>query len=219
MRARLALAISAQDCLLREIVLRDKPEEMLAISPKGTVPVLQLKDGSIIEQSLDIMDWALRQNDPAQWRAQDREIITFLIERNDGAFKHHLDRYKYPNRYEEEAVMDHRAQAAVILQDLETRLKQHAYLVSDAPCLADYAIFPFIRQFAHTDKAWFDAAPYPHLQKWLVGLLESELFLSIMVKVKPWNETGKITGEDIFLLNKEAKTNRIRACRGDILFR
>lgn len=201
MRARLALRISEQKCELREIVLRDKPAEMLAISAKGTVPVLLLPDGTVLGESLDIMKWALAQNDPQSWLADNKDIQALtvsLITQNDQLFKYHLDRYKYPERYQGEDALEHRALALQILQHLDEILSKKAFLTSNMASLADFALFPFIRQFANTDRAWFDAEPLEHLQRWLDHHLSSDLFISIMTKIKPWNETGKKSGEIIW---------------------
>ncbi len=189
MRARMALAISEQVCALREVVLRDKPSQMLEISPKGTVPVLQLCDGTVLEQSLDIMRWALRINDPEEWLSPPTEEMESLIAQSDGDFKHHLDRYKYATRYE--AGTDpayHRAKAIEFLTGLDNRLSEEPYLFGDKVAMADIAIFPFVRQFANTDKAWFDEQALTHLQRWLSTLLNSALFTRIMHKWPVWNE-------------------------------
>jgi glutathione S-transferase len=195
MRARLALAASAQPHELREIVLRAKPADMLAASPKGTVPVLVLPDGTVIDESLDIMRWALARNDPAQWLSPPGalpEKIDALIAGNDGNFKHHLDRYKYPNRYPQESAGDepgfalkHRSAAAGWLAQLDTRLGE-GWLFGAQPCLADMALLPFVRQFAHTDAGWFAAQPWPRLQAWLAAFEASALYKGVMQKHQPW---------------------------------
>ena len=202
MRARLAIAASGLRCELREVVLRSKPAEMLAASPKATVPVLVLPDGRVIEQSLEIMHWALAQNDPHDWLAANREMLPAmqaLIAVNDGEFKQHLDRYKYPNRYRHEHAgeepafaLAHRADAGSWLMELESRLSEisgvsrHAWLFGDAASLADMAILPFVRQFAHTDPAWFDAQPWPRLKAWLGDGETGPLFQQVMEKYPPW---------------------------------
>ncbi len=189
MRARLSIYHSGLSVELREIVLRDKPASMLNYSPKGEVPVLVLPDGTVLEESLDIIHWALANNDPHQWLPTDANLLqqaTSLIEENDTNFKHNLDHYKYPERYPDEQDPDYRAEGEIFLQKLEQALSQHRYLLRDQISIADIAIMPFIRQFAHTDKDWFDQAPYPRLQKWLQGFLESELFLDVMKKYPVW---------------------------------
>jgi glutathione S-transferase len=172
MRARLALLVSQTDFELREVSLKNKPAEMLALSPKATVPVLLLPDGRVIDESLDIMHWALARHDAAQWLAHDGSE---LIAQNDGMFKYHLDRYKYPNRYDSDAI-EHRSKAFTWLETLEARMQTNGYLCDAAPRLADYALMPFVRQYAQTDRTWFDAQPLPALQRWLSTLLASPLF-------------------------------------------
>lgn len=189
MRARLAIAASGVAVEQREIVLRNKPQAMLAISPKGTVPVLQLPDGRVIEQSLDIMLWALALNDPQQWLQGGKSLPAAakeLIDTNDGPFKHWLDRYKYADRYPEHPAEHYRQQAEVFLRQLEDLLGAHAYLLGERLSIADMAIFPFIRQFAAVDAAWFAASAYPHLQQWLGERLASDLFAQVMVKRDCW---------------------------------
>lgn len=194
MRARMALRVSETQCELREVLLAHKPDAMLEASPKGTVPVLQLPDGEVIDESLAVMDWALARNDPDDWIAHQGGDAEALIEANDGPFKHHLDRYKYHTRYGEECdPEEHRAAAAEILLGLNARLKRHAFLCSDQPSRTDYAIFPFIRQFASTDRAWFDAQDWPALRRWLDGLIESDLFKAIMPKRDPWRPDDAVT--------------------------
>ncbi|MEM7666185.1 MAG: glutathione S-transferase [Pseudomonadota bacterium] len=186
MRARMALWIAGIAVELREVKLADKPPELAEASPKATVPVLVLSDGQVLEESIAIMRWALSQNDPEDWLAGDDAE---LIGRNDGPFKHHLDRYKYPTRYTDEADdgdVDHRAEGLAILRDLDARLEHHKQLCGPKRTLADIALFPFIRQFANTDRAWFDAQDLPRLQPWLEGHLASDLFASIMPKFTPW---------------------------------
>ncbi|RJU97244.1 MAG: glutathione S-transferase, partial [Candidatus Poseidoniales archaeon] len=170
MRARMSLLKSGVEVELREVILRDRPEHMMEISPKGTVPVLLLPDGTVIEESLDIMLWSLDES----WLAGDWED---LIDVNDGDFKHHLDRYKYNNRYENVlSSEEHREHALSILGTYEERLSKQAYLCGDSISLADIALSPFVRQFANTDRTWFDQLPLPYLLKWLEGILESNLF-------------------------------------------
>ena len=193
MRARLAIAASGQGCELREVVLRDKPAELLAASPKGTVPVLVLLDESgavrVIEESLDIMRWALARSDPQHWlsaQAGTLEDMLALIARCDGDFKHHLDRYKYANRYEGANAVEHREQATTFLRELEARLKASACLFGERPALADIAIAPFVRQFAIADQAWFALQPWPRLRVWLDALLRTEAFERVMRKYPRW---------------------------------
>ncbi|MFC1665385.1 glutathione S-transferase [Pseudomonadota bacterium] len=188
-RARLALKISGQVCELREVVLRDKPESMLEVSSKGTVPVLIDIDGSVLDESLDIMLWTLRQKDPAGWlesKTGSVNDMVKLISLNDGEFKYHLDRYKYSNRYENVNAELHRDRAAHILTMLNTTLRETSYLFGPQPTIADIAIFPFIRQFANTDRSWFDKQDWLELQNWLNCFLESDLYLGVMKKYRQW---------------------------------
>jgi glutathione S-transferase len=185
MRARLALLASGTTCEIREVKLSAKPAEMIAISPKATVPVLLLSDGRVIDESLDIMRWALARNDAEGWLDRDDAA---LIAANDGPFKYHLDRYKYPNRHASDPV-EHRAACAALLRPLDDRLGQSRYLAGGAIGLTDVALMPFVRQFAETDRAWFDALPLPHLKAWLADLLASPLFAATMVRLAPW-KTG-----------------------------
>mgnify|MGYP001822865740 FL=1 len=167
MRARLALQYSRVKVELREVDLKDKPDEMQSLVKNATVPILQLTDGSIIEESWDIIIWAIRQNDPDLWLGDDESYLfesEMLIEMNDYSFKIDLDHYKYADRYPEFPVEHYRAEGEEFLQDLEEILSQSKYLLGETMSVADIGIFPFIRQFAFVDKAWFDCAPYPALQ-------------------------------------------------------
>lgn len=196
MRARMALYVSGTSCELREVVLRDKPEHMLEISPSATVPVLQVCDGFVLDESLDVMIWALEQHDPESWLQPEigsSEAIMALIARADGDFKDNLDRYKYPNRYELEDGKPYRVKGEVFLAELEILLKNSGYLFGAKPCLADFAIAPFVRQFANVDRDWFDAANYPALQRWLELFLASEIFTAIMDKYPQWRPQDEVT--------------------------
>lgn len=172
---------------IREIVLRDKPKHMLSVSPKGTVPVLVLPDGTVIDESLDIMDWALHQHDPEAWLAM-HPLWPVLIEENDGGFKRALDQYKYANRFPDQPAGNYRQQGEQFLIKLEALLEQHRYLLGERLTQADVAIFPFVRQFSMVDSDWFSSSPYPHLRQWLEALVGSELFESIMKKYPTWIE-------------------------------
>ena len=188
MRARMALHYAQINREHREIVLRDKPAQMLEVSPKGTIPVLLLPSGQVIDESLDIMLWALNQEDPEEWLPAPnlRSDIFHLIERNDGAFKHALDRYKYPDRYPDEDCTNAREDGINILKDLELRIKNNGALSGQKNTLADIAIFPFIRQYAHVDRDWFYAQELPHTQNWLQKQITSTLFEGIMEKHEKW---------------------------------
>ncbi|MBX2847993.1 MAG: glutathione S-transferase [Acidiferrobacterales bacterium] len=181
-RARLALWYAGVDFELREVVLKDKPAELFEVSPKGTVPVL-LVDGLVIEESLDIMHWALTQNDPDDWSVA--TLSHALIERNDDYFKHYLDRYKYFDRYPEKPQTYYLQQTCHFLEELERSLTLN-WLASKTLSALDIAVFPFVRQFAFVNKAQFDKLPYPNVQKWLTKLLGSDLFQSVMLKYPAW---------------------------------
>lgn len=182
MRARMALSYAGIAYQVQDISLKDKPAGLLAVSPKGTVPVLVLPDGRVIDQSLDIMHWALQQHDPAQWLGIDRENGQALISENDGAFKQALDKYKYASRFPEQSAASYRSQAEVFLCKLELALQDQPFLSGTHLSLTDVAIFPFIRQFAAVDANWFAQTAYPKLQAWLQARLESSLFLGVMAK-------------------------------------
>lgn len=189
MRARLALAASGQHCELREVALRAKPAELLAASPKGTVPVLVLPNGQVIDQSLDIMRWALAQHDPEQWLTPEQDSVNAmeaLIAQCDGAFKSDLDRYKYPDRYADADALAHRAAGASYLAVLDTRLQAASYLFGSRACLADMAIAPFVRQFAQTDAAWFRVQPWPALARWLDRFVTGARLDLVMERTAPW---------------------------------
>lgn len=182
MRARMALSYAEIPVEIREISLKEKPAHMLQVSPKGTVPVLVLPDGKVIEQSLEIMQWALQQRDADGWLSADPQSTALLIAENDGAFKQNLDRYKYAIRFPQHSAEDYRQQGELFLAKLELHLQQSAFLIGNTMSLADVAIFPFIRQFAAVDSVWFEAAGYIKLKLWLQSLIESALFQGVMVK-------------------------------------
>lgn len=187
MRARMALHYAAIAVDIHEIQLNAKPSALLALSAKATVPVLVLHaaDGTVnavIEQSMDIMYWALQQQDTSSWLAADAAQTEQLIAENDASFKLALDKYKYAVRFPEKSAADYRAQAEVFLHKLELLLSRSTYLLSPKLTLADIAIFPFIRQFAAVDSSWFMTAPYPKLRNWLNTHVQSSLFVNVMAK-------------------------------------
>lgn len=208
MRARLGLVASGITVALREIVLRNKPAHMLEISPKGTVPVLLLNDGTVIEESLEIMLWALQQNDPRNWLTPETgslEGMLRLIEEMDGEFKHNLDRYKYATRYEEADPDEHYALAIKELSKLSERLEKTAYLFGNRPSLADQALFPFIRQFANSDKDRFISQSPKTVQNWLTNRIEQPEFAVVFgTKWKPWSPE-----EDLVLFPQQATTHAL----------
>ncbi|MFC6300885.1 glutathione S-transferase [Pseudomonas sp. CCM 7893] len=185
MRARMALRYSGVAVQTIEVSLKAKPVEMLALSPKGTVPVLSV-EGQVIDESLAIMGWALSQHDPEDWLLKNdpaaRSLIAGLIEENDQAFKVHLNRYKYAERYPEQPMEHYRAEGEVFLRKLDELLTERNYLLVEHLSLADVALAPFVRQFAHVDREWFAGTPYRRLQAWLQRILESELFTGVMEK-------------------------------------
>ncbi|RVQ68813.1 glutathione S-transferase [Croceicoccus ponticola] len=182
MRARLALKVGGLRCELREIKLSAKPDAMLAASPKGTVPVLVMPGGEVIDESIDIMRRALALHDPEGWLDRDDRSLIAL---NDEDFKRDLDRYKYPERQDADPSY-HRDSGLGFLRELESRLMQSDQLCGAARGIADAAIFPFVRQFAAVDREWFDGVPLPRLKTWLDGHLSSDLFAAIMVRPRPW---------------------------------
>lgn len=184
-RTRMVLYACQIKCELREVVLRDKPQEMITLSPKATVPVLQLPTNEIIDESHDIIKWAVEQNDPNKWQKYLPEMDA-LIEINDHQFKTHLDKYKYSSRHTELTKEEHRANANFFLWHLEQLLEQNKFLSSDVQTITDLSIFPFIRQFAFVDKKYFDDLPYPNLKVWLEWNLVSPIFTNAMQKYPQW---------------------------------
>ena len=182
MRARMALLVSGARIEIREIVLRNKPAEMIAASPKATVPVLVRADGRVIDESIDIMRWALGRHDPEEWLAGDDVALIALF---DDRFKHHLDRYKYADRHVTDPG-EHRLAGVALLGELEVRLAGRGNLCREARSITDVAIFPFVRQFASVDQEWFDAQPVPRVRGWLERHVSSPLFERAMVRLRPW---------------------------------
>jgi len=174
---------------LREVLLSCKPEALLAISSKATVPVLQCPGGEILDESIDIMHWALAVNDPDGWideKIFSIEETKMLLKWNDGEFKHFLDRYKYADRYPAHPANYYRRMAEPFLVELENRLHSTRFLCGEQTSLADIAIFPFIRQFAAVDKQWFDHTDFKSLNNWLQRFIQSALFSSVMKKYRIW---------------------------------
>ena len=190
MRARMALAASGAEVMLREVLLKDKPAELLAASPKATVPVLVLSDGRVVEESLDVMQWALEYRDPLNW-LEGEALDSDWISACDGDFKHWLDRYKYAERYPEHAAEDYRQNAEAFIQKLEDQLSGSGWVGGEAANAVDVALFPFIRQFAGVDPSWWQQAPYPNVRQWLENWLNSALFSAIMAKYPRW-ESGQL---------------------------
>lgn len=189
MRARLALHSSGNSVGLREVVLRDKPAEMLEASPKGTVPVLILSDETVIDESYDVMLWALKRSDPEGLRAYSDDVLLemdALVAENDGPFKSALDRYKYPNRYQDIARAEQRDKGAEFITKLDDMLVDKEFLFGGQFSIADSAILPFIRQFAHVDRDWFWSQNWRNVIRWLEAFLESDRFNAIMNKYPQW---------------------------------
>ena len=187
----MALLSSQISVELREVLLRDKPACLLNYSAKGTVPVLVTTDDQVIDESRDIIIWALQQNDPEQLLRADQLSLNQLIDQNDGDFKANLDRYKYADRYPEKSQLEYRRQGEKFLAFLEQNLSAHTYLIDNQPSVADIAIFPFIRQFALVDKTWFDGSQYKNLRRWLNTFLTSPMFEYCMQKQAPWRYGDK----------------------------
>ena len=193
MRARLGLLFAGLQVELREITLKNKPPQMLAISPKGTVPVLQLLDGTVIEESREIMTWALEQQDAQGLLAsQTLPQANALLDKNDNEFKYWLDRYKYADRHLDMSQAEYRQRGEAFLQMLEELLIKNPYLLGESITIADIGIMPFVRQFAHVNRKVFYDLPYPNLQRWLQDWLQHPLFLQAMTKFQPWQDGDEV---------------------------
>ena len=192
MRARLALLLSEQTIIIRAITLKNKPLAMLEASPKGTVPVLILADGTVLEESIDIMHWALKQNDPnsllAQSQPDTHQAIIALIQRGDDQFKHPLEQYRAAKRYHRDTELKWRQQCEMFIQELEQRLTDNGFFIGNSISLADYAFIPFLRQFGRVDRKWFATAPYPKVKVWLSTQLQSKLYARMMKKHQLWSQ-------------------------------
>ena len=190
MRARLGLLLAEQSVMLRDIAMTNIPEEMIEASPKGEVPVLVLDDGTVIDESIDIMRWALNKNDPQDLLYKNHpsliEEIEIFINFNDNEFVDALKKYKASSRYHDDAEVEHRQQCEVFIKDIESRLSKHEYIFGEEPSLADYAVLPFIRQFSRVDRKWYLQSPYPKLRNWLEGQYNNPLFSKAMKKYPQW---------------------------------
>ncbi len=193
MRGRMGIALSQQKVLLREIVTKDKPSELLASSPKGTVPVLVLPDGQIIEQSLDVMNWALQQNDPQDLLRSSNPTLSQqvhqLIKTNDEDFIGHLEKYRASVRYRNIDVEQRRQACEAFISQLEALLTDQPYFFGETPSLADFAVMPFVSQFVRVEKKWFVQSEYQNVGRWLRAHLESKLYTQVMKQYPLWNET------------------------------
>ena len=196
MRARLGLLQAKQTVMLRDIVMKNIPPEMLAISPKGTVPVLVLEDSSVIDESIDIMIWALKQNDPNNLLYSEQPntlpAILALIKRNDNEFVESLEKYKVAARYHDTAEVNYREQCELFICHLEQCLAEHGFLMGITPSLADYALLPFIRQFSRVDRKWYLQAHYPNIQRWLSTHYEDPLYSKAMKKYPQWLDNHEV---------------------------
>ena len=191
MRARFAVCSAGIRVELREILLRDKPAAFLRASPKGTVPVVELADGTVLEESRDVMQWALSQNDPDGWldvQHRDPNWTAAFLDALDGPFKTHLDRYKYASWFDPEAALEHQLAGGAILTEFDARLATQPGLSGEKSGLLDFAALPFVRQFRIADPVWFDAQPWPNLHRWLQAFLESPQFAIVMKKYAVWQE-------------------------------
>ena len=184
-RARMAVAAAGIEVTIREVLLKDKPPELIAASVKATVPVLVLPDGNVIDESLGVMDWALSQRDPLGWLSGEG-FSSDWIQTCDDEFKYWLDRYKYADRHPEHAAEHYRREAEVFLRKIEDRLTGFPWLGGEAPSVTDVALFPFVRQFASVEPAWWQGAPYPSTRIWLAQWLEGPLFSAVMTKYPRW---------------------------------
>lgn len=195
MRAHMALKYAGIKVELREVDLNNYPPQALKISPKATVPVLQLPDETVIDESWDILKWALSQNDPDNWNGDNDEHTLdaeILIETNDFSFKDDLDHYKYADRFPEHSEEHYRQACEEFIVELEEMLSENRFLLADQLSLADIGVFPFIRQFSLVDKEWFDKAPYPNVQQWLNNMIETELFRLVFQKHDLWQEGAPV---------------------------
>ena len=187
----MAIKYSGIKVELREVDLQNYPPQALEISAKATVPVLLLPDGTVIDESWDIVKWALTQNDPDHWLGDSGEFALdaeILIETNDFSFKEDLDRYKYADRHPEHSEQYYRRSCEEYIEELEDMLSENSYLLSNQLSLADIGVFPFVRQFSLVDKDWFDQAPYPHVRQWLNKLISTELFFNAFQKHELWRQ-------------------------------
>ena len=195
MRARIAIKLCSLECEIREINLKLKNKEFLELSPKGTVPVLVLPDDKIIEESMDIIHWAISNNDPYNLKLKNLEIYNKdmeLISIFDNEFKYHLDRYKYNSRYKGINKEEHKYKARDLLVNLNNSLKEKQWLNGENISISDISILPFIRQYRIADIKWFDEKlELPNINRWLDKFLNSKIFNNVMKKYKIWETTDQ----------------------------
>ncbi len=192
-RARMALFASGVELEIREVALKARPEELRAISPKATVPVVLLPDGKVIDESSDIVGWALGLNDPEEWlpKPEEEAETRRLISLCDGEFKDHLNRYKYDTRYEGVDRDAERGMAESFVAEIEARKQGSGFILRDRPSLVDISVFSLLRQFARADLEWFQSTPYPLVKAWLADWEQATLFRAVMKKLKPWEPGGR----------------------------
>lgn len=208
MRARMAIAKAGVTCEMREVDLKDKPQALLDISPKATVPVVLLPDGRVLEQSLDIMRWALAQNDPEGWLKHPEAEMNRLIEICDGDFVNALKEYKYADPQQEGVAEKARDNGLEFLKNLEMRIAAKGFVVGHTASLADIAIFPLVRQFALVDWMWFEDAHLLRLKIWLNYFTDSQLFEVTMEKYSPWQPGDPV---DVFPIFNSRTVANLRA--------
>lgn len=202
MRARIGILLAKQPVMLRDIIMKNIPAEMIAVSPKATVPVLVLADSTVIDESLDIMLWALQQSDPSNLLVKESTdalpTMLNLIHHNDNEFVESLEKYKVAARYHDIAEVFYRNQCEIFITDLEERLATNEFLMGDKPCLADYALLPFVRQFSRVDRKWYLHSPYSNIQRWLNTHYQNPLFSKAMKKYPQWldNHESVLIGVD-----------------------
>ncbi len=195
MRAHMGLKYAALTIELREVSLKELPEQLLDVSASETVPVLVLSKDNVMDESWDILKWALEQNDPDNWLGQDNEYLLgaeMLVETNDFSFKDDLDQYKYADRFPEHSEESYRKACEEFIEELEDMLLENRYLLASQLSIADIAVFPFIRQFSLVDKTWFEQSPYPKVQQWLAKLIDTELFQQVFLKHENWKNTDPV---------------------------
>jgi glutathione S-transferase len=196
MRARIAIFKAKKTVILRDIVLSDKPKEMITASPKATVPIIVLPNGAVIEESFDVMLWAITENDPDDLlhSKNPKFLATMLniIKSFDQDFKACLEQYKCAKRYRESNISECRAACEQYIQTLEIRLTDHDFLLSDKESLADIALLPFIRQFARVERQWYLQSPYPKVRQWLNNYLQSPMFTKVMAKYPLWLDNHEV---------------------------
>ncbi len=195
MRAHMGLKYAALTIELREVSLKSLPEQLLDVSTNETVPVLVLSEDNVIEESWDILKWAVEQSDPDNWLGPNNEYLLaaeMLVETNDFSFKDDLDRYKYADRFPEHSEESYRKVCEEFIEELEDMLSENRYLMAPQLSIADIAVFPFIRQFSLVDKTWFDQSPYPKVRQWLAKMIEAELFQQVFQKHENWKNDNPV---------------------------